>query len=123
MKARCTNRLKVLPWDLRLLVFTVYANVAMDFKDVLVNEGDWDPVHRPLLWARLRDDIYVPWTYGIELLEVFHEWFNSKLPGIKFTKSFSSHGIEFLNSFVYCIVDNILQTKPYSKPSDEHMYF
>ena len=38
----------------------VYADVAMDFIDVLVNEGDWDPVHRPLLWARFRDDIYVP---------------------------------------------------------------
>ena len=89
---------------------------------MLVNERDWDPVHRPLLWARFRDDIYVPWTYGIELLEVFHEWLNSKLPGIKFTKNFSSHGIEFLNSFVYCNVDNILQTKPYSKPCDEHTY-
>ena len=100
----------------------VYADVAMDFIDVLVNEGDWDPVHRPLLWARFRDDIYVPWTYGIELLEVFHEWLNSKLPCIKFTKNFSSHGIEFLNSFVYCNVDNILQTKPYSKPCDEHTY-
>ena len=39
----------------------VYTNVVMD------------PVHRPLLWARFRDEIYVPWTYGIELLEDFHE--------------------------------------------------
>ena len=28
----------------------------------------------PLLWARFKDDIYIPWTYGQELLEVFHEW-------------------------------------------------
>ena len=51
------------------------------------------------------------------MIEDFHGWLNSKLPGIKFTKNFS-----FLNSFVYCSVDNILQTKPYSKPCDEHTY-
>ena len=56
------------------------------------------------------------------MLEVFYEWLNSKLPDIKFTKNFSSHGIEFLNSFVYCSVDNILQAIPYSKPCDEHTY-
>ena len=59
-----------------------------------------------------------------ELLEVFHKWLNTKLPGIKFTKKFSSHGIEFLNSFfvLHISVDNLLQTKPYSKPCDEHTY-
>ena len=62
------------------------------------------------------------WYRDLELLEVFHKWLNSKLPGIKFTKSFSSDGIEFLNSFVYCCVDKILQTKSYSKPCDEHTY-
>ena len=61
-------------------------------------------------------------TYGQELLEVFHEWRNNRLPGIKFTKNFSSRGIEFLNSFVYCGQDNKLQTKPYSKACDEHTY-
>ena len=34
----------------------------------------------------------------------------------------SSHGIEFLNSFVYCGQDNKLLTKPYSKACDEHTY-
>ena len=33
-----------------------------------------------------------------------------------------SHGIEFVNSFVYCSVDNILQSIPYSKPCDELTY-
>ena len=98
------------------------ADVAMNSIDVMVNEGEWNLEQRPLLWARLRDDIYIPWTYGQELLEVFHEWLNNRLPGIKFTKNFSSHGIEFLNSFVYCGQDNKLQTKPYSKACDEHTY-
>ena len=81
----------------------IYADVAMNSIDVMVNEGEWNLEHKPLLWARFRDDIYIPWTYGQELLEVFHEWLNNRLPGIKFTKNFSSHGIEFLNSFVYKI--------------------
>ena len=89
---------------------------------VMVNEGEWNFEQRPLLWARFRDDIYIPWTHGQELLEVFHEWLNNRLPDIKFTKKYSSHGIEFLNSFVYCGQDNKLQTKPYSKACDEHTY-
>ena len=32
------------------------------------------------------------------------------------------NGIEFLNSVVYCSSANLLQTKPYSMPSDEHTY-
>ena len=95
----------------------IYADVAMNSIDVMVNEGEWNLEQKPLLWACFRDDIYIPWTYGQELLEVFHEWLNNRLPGIKFTKNFSSHGIEFLNSFVYCG-----QTKPYSKACDEHTY-
>ena len=52
----------------------IYADVAMNSTDVMVNEGDWDPERKPLLWARFRYDIYVLWTHGVELLEVFHEW-------------------------------------------------
>ena len=51
---------------------------------------------KTLLWARFKDDIYIPWTYGQELLEVFHEWRNNRLPGIKFTNNFSSRGLNFL---------------------------
>ena len=47
---------------------------------------------------------------------------NNRLPDIKFTKKDSSHGIEFLNSFVYCGQDNKLQTRPCSKACDEHTY-
>ena len=71
----------------------IYANVAMNSIDVMVNEGEWNLEQKPLLWARFRDDIYILWTYGQELLEVFHKWLNNRLPGIKFTKKFSSHGI------------------------------
>ena len=100
----------------------IYADVAMNSIDVMVNEGDWNPEYRPLLWARSRDDVYVPWTYGFEMLEVFHEWLNSRMIGITFTKKFSLHGTEHLNTFVYNSLDNKIQTKPFSKPCDEHTY-
>ena len=98
-----------------------YADVAMNSIDVLVNEGDWDPNYKPVFWACFRDDIYIPWTYSLEMLECFHEWLNTRLPGIKFTKSYSSHGIEFLDTYIY-MHNGVLQTKPYSKPCDEHNF-
>ncbi len=56
------------------------------------------------------------------MLNRFHEWLNSRLPGIQFTKEHSSHGIPFLNSFVYLSSNYKLQTKAYSKSCDEHTY-
>ena len=99
-----------------------YADVAMNAIDMMVNEGDWDPEYRPIFWGRYRDDIYIPWTHGLEKLESFHVWLNSRLPGIKFTKEYDPHGIVFLDTYVYCSDNNILQTKPYSKPCDEHTF-
>ena len=32
----------------------IYADVAMNSIDDMVNEKDWDSEHRPLLWARVK---------------------------------------------------------------------
>ena len=74
-------------------------------------EGTWS--HPPLLWARYRDDVYVPWTHGQEMLEEFHLWLNSRMPGIKFTLKASLEGTEFLDTFIYMKAGQ-LHTKPYS---------
>ena len=42
----------------------IYADVAMNSIDVMVNEGEWNLEQKPLLWASFRDEIYIPWTYG-----------------------------------------------------------
>ena len=39
----------------------LYADVTINSIDVMVNEGEWNFEQRPLLWARFRDDIYIPW--------------------------------------------------------------
>ena len=96
-----------------------YADTAIDRIDQDVMEGAWtDP---PILWARFRDDVYVPWTHGPELLECFHQWLNNRIPGIKFTKVSSEHGTEFLDTYVYQ-KNGILHTRPYSKPCDDHSF-
>ena len=96
-----------------------YADTAINKIDVDVNEGLWE--FKPVLWARFRDDIYIPWTHGLEKLNCFHQWLNTRIPGIKFTVSHSPHGIEFLDTFVY-MKNNLLHTRPYSKPCDEHSF-
>ena len=90
--------------------------------DNLVNEGAWPAKYKPVLWARFRDDIYVPWTHGLDKLIEFHEWMNKQLPGISFTMSQpSENGTKFLDLFVYSKEDQ-LHTKMYSKDCDDHSY-
>ena len=96
-----------------------YADIAMSGLDEDVMEGDWS--HPPVLWARFRDDVYVPWTHGQELLDEFHNWLNTRIPGIKFTLKSSEQGTEFLDTFIYTQMGK-LQTKPYSKPCDDHAF-
>ena len=97
-----------------------YADTAIDRIDREVLEGGW-PHEPPILWARFRDDIYVPWTLGSEMLDQFLEWLNSIIPGIRFTLKASVEGTEFLDTFVY-MKANTLHTKPYSKPCDDHAF-
>ena len=99
-----------------------YADNAMNKIDKLVIERGWDPMYLPLLWARFRDDIYTPWTHGLDKLHEFHRWLNTLLPGIEFTMTTPSlEGVVFLDTYVY-MKDNILHTKCYSKPCDEHAF-
>ena len=96
-----------------------YADTAIDKIDRDVMDGVWS--HAPLLWARYRDDVYVPWTHGQEMLDEFHVWPNTRMPGIKFTLKASLDGTEFLDTFIYT-KDGRLHTKPYSKPCDNHAF-
>ena len=96
-----------------------YADTAIDKLDHDVLNGSWE--HRPILWARFRDDVYVPWTHGQDNLDRFHDWLNTRIPGIKFTVNSSEHGTEFLDLFIY-VKNGKLQTKQYSKPCDDHAF-
>ena len=102
----------------------IYADVAMNYIDVLVNEngpGSCPIEFKPILWLRFRDDVYIPWVLGLERLKEFVEWLNTLIPGIKFTMKISSEGTAYLETFVYDINGHI-HTKSYSKPCDDHTY-
>ena len=96
-----------------------YADTAIDKIDQDVLHGEWE--YPPILWARFRDDVYIPWTHGQEKLNRFHEWLNTRIPGINFTLKSSQHGTEFLDLYIY-LENNKLLTKTYSKPCDDHAF-
>ena len=79
-----------------------YADTAIDKIDREVMEGTWRDT--PILWARYRDDVYIPWTHGPELLECFLQWLNNRIPGIKFTMEFSEHGTVHLDTYMYITI-------------------
>lgn len=97
-----------------------YADVALSVLDEMVQE--YRGVNKILLFARFRDDIYIPWVDSLDDLYLFKDWLNEFHPRIQFTMSEPSlDGIEFLDTFVYTKNANIL-TKPYCKPCDSHSY-
>ena len=81
-----------------------YADCTIDKIDQLVNNPD-EPINpsniRPDFWARLRDDILMVWTGTTDELANFMAWLNGICPDLKFTYSYSTEGVEFLDLFVY----------------------
>ena len=55
---------------------------------------------QPLLYIRNIDDIFMLWQHGIDELEIFHEYLNTRVPTITFTKEFSNQQISFLDVMV-----------------------
>ena len=106
---------------------------ACDYADVSVNKVDqliydavkgWvaeSGVELPF-YVRYRDDMYIPWVHGLELLQSFATWLNSIHKNLQFTMSSPSlEGTEFLDTFIYN-KGYKLHTKVYSKPCDTHSF-
>ena len=99
-----------------------YSDNAMNALDEKVHDKINGPPVIPILFARFRDDIYIPWIHGIDMLQSFLLWLNEFHPNIKFTMSNpSTEGTEFLETYVY-IKNGNLCTKSYSKPCDSHAF-
>ena len=89
-----------------------YSN-ACDYADVLVNKIDELAYDSSNGWVaesgvelhfyvRYRDDMYIPWVHGLELLQSFATWLNSIHESLQFTMSSPSlEGTEFLDTFIY----------------------
>ena len=72
-------------------------------------------------FGRYRDDCLALWIGTEEKLNLFFEYINSLNPDLKFTMEVGGKELCFLDVNI-SIVDNMLQTTVYSKPTDSHLY-
>ena len=77
--------------------------------------------YSPLIWWRYIDDIFILWSYGEEKLIEFITYLNGLHPSIRFTSSYSTTEIPFLDVRVLLNNGN-LETDLYIKPTDKHQY-
>ena len=72
-------------------------------------------------WSRFRDDCFSPWFGSHDDLARFKDWLNSLSPGIKLTVKYSDKQLEVLDTLL-CIINGLIESEVYSKPTDGHMY-
>jgi len=92
---------------------------ACSYADIAMGEIDHKAKHcgpiKPSQWWRYRYDIFDLWQQGLAALNSFTEYINSLYPTINlnwsFPKDVSLH-----------LVDGVIQTDVYSKPTDSHLY-
>ena len=81
-------------------------------------------LHKPLIWWRFIDDIFLIWTEGEEHLKHFISHLNSIHPYIKFTHEYSNsphQTLPFLDVQVH-LSNNHIETDLHTKPTDKHQY-
>ena len=95
-----------------------YANLFLGKfeRDALLNSP-----HRPYLWLRFIDDIFMIWTTGPEKLKIFVDYLYNLHSTIKFTCSHSPSNIPFLDVMV-SVKDGSIETDLYTKRTDKHPY-
>ena len=81
--------------------------------------------HKPVLWKRYIDAIFVIWDGDTASLN-FLVSLNSTHPNISFTSTSDQHSVDFLDITVYkgasFSTTGILSYKPYSKATNHHLY-
>jgi hypothetical protein len=78
--------------------------------------------HKPTLWFRFLDDIFMIWDHSLEKLELFIEALNRFHPNMKFTYSASKKIVSFLDVAVSINDDLTLQTDIHIKETNNHQY-
>jgi len=96
-----------------------YANIFMDkFEHDLLSAC----AHKPLVWYRFIDDIFLIWTHSEEDLLRFIELANSMHPTIRFTTHHSTAQVDFLDVQVKLTPNNTIIIDLFTKPTDKHLY-
>ena len=78
--------------------------------------------HKPFIYLRYLDDIFIIWHHGRTVFSEFIDIFNSHQPPIRFKATIHEHSIDFLDTTIYKDpkYPNSLLTKVYFKPTDIH---
>jgi hypothetical protein len=76
---------------------------------------------KPGFIARLIDDCFFLWNHGVDELNKFVTYLNSCHDSIKFEVNFSVDKVCFLDT-VTSIIDNVIHTNVYTKPTDKKQY-
>ena len=98
-----------------------YANIFMaDFEQEIMSKAE----HKPTMYLRYLDDIYMVWEKSREELDQFIHLFNTQDDSIKIVTVISETSVDFLDVTVFkgnrFKHHNILDTKVYFKPTDTH---
>ena len=95
-----------------------FANIYMNhFEDIFV----YPYPHKPTVWYRYIDDIFMIWDHGPDELNKFIEHLNTSSENIKFTSEISKTELNFLGVRVR-VENNHLTTDLYVKPTDRNTY-
>ena len=77
--------------------------------------------HKPMVWFRYIDDIFLIWTYGKKKQEQFLTELNKTHPNLKFTHESSKEKISFLDLSIILSSEK-LHTDLHIKAIDCHQY-
>ena len=95
-----------------------FANIYMNhFEDNFV----YPYPHKPTVWYRYIDDIFMIWDHGRDELNKFIPHLNTSSESIKFTSEISGTELNFLNVKVK-MENSHLTTNLYVKPTDRNTY-
>lgn len=100
-----------------------YAGLFMaELEERLLREA----IHKPSVWLRFIDDIFLVWEEGEEALKDFLDFLNASHLTIKFTFTTSSQSVDFLDVTIHkgerFRRSGILDFQPYHKPTNKFQY-
>ncbi len=99
-------------------VAPTYSNIFMGWLEQQILDTF---AHKPQIYLRYLNDIFIIWTHGKELLVNFIVHANQFHPTIKFTANISETSLSFLDTLV-TLDKNKLTTTLFKKPTDKHQY-